>query len=177
MFAVVQGFLGVNSAGRGHGSTFFFELPVFGPDYRPLAEPQTTLLETMPAPQQQQQPLNHLSQPKPAHHGATPPRLLLKPSSIACADESGVDHRSHSDVALGLDRPADDFPLAVPGMLIYPTVEHDGVAGRFPFHVLCMRGQPLNGLNYFILGLGILSEQCDNNTPLPLRIMIVVCCT
>ena len=30
--------MGVTSAGRGHGSTFFFELPMFGQDY---SSPQT----------------------------------------------------------------------------------------------------------------------------------------
>lgn len=44
--------MGVTSAGRGYGSTFFFELPVYGPDYNP------------PQPQQQQQP-PPLPQPLP----------------------------------------------------------------------------------------------------------------
>ena len=37
--------MGVTSAGRGHGSTFFFELPVFGPDYNsPPTQPQSQSL-------------------------------------------------------------------------------------------------------------------------------------
>ena len=44
--------MGVTSAGRGHGSTFFFELPVFGQDYSSPPRPQTP---TQPQPQLQPQ--------------------------------------------------------------------------------------------------------------------------
>ena len=44
--------MGVTSAGRGHGSTFFFELPVFGQDYNSPPQPQTP---TQPQPLTQPQ--------------------------------------------------------------------------------------------------------------------------
>eukprot|EP01036_Dinobryon_divergens_P037530 gene37530-biopygen29716 len=47
-----KGFMGVTSAGRGHGSTFFFELPVFGQDYNSPPQPQTP---TQPQPLTQPQ--------------------------------------------------------------------------------------------------------------------------
>lgn len=59
-----QGFMGVTSAGRGHGSTFFFELPVYGPDYSP-PQPQP-LSQTQPPSQPQPQQLP----PNPSSHVA-----------------------------------------------------------------------------------------------------------
>ena len=60
--------MNVTSAGRGHGSTFFFELPVYGPDYSP------------PQPREESAQPQH--QPKPARVGAR--SRLLSPSSVAC---------------------------------------------------------------------------------------------
>ena len=57
--------MGVTSAGRGHGSTFFFELPVYGPDYPDLA---------------------------PDHHRSIKPERTIPPrfhhpSSVACGND------------------------------------------------------------------------------------------
>eukprot|EP01036_Dinobryon_divergens_P062061 gene62061-biopygen42098 len=75
-----KGFMGVTSAGRGHGSTFFFELPVFGPGYSP---PQPTAQATTQS--QEQHPKQQLPRPKPANLEARP--RLLRPSSVACDDD------------------------------------------------------------------------------------------
>ena len=77
-----QGFMSVTSAGRGHGSTFFFELPVFGPDYSP---PQPTAQATTQSQSHEQHPKQQLPRPKPANLEARP--RLLSPSSVACDDE------------------------------------------------------------------------------------------
>jgi hypothetical protein len=68
--------MGVTSAGRGHGSTFFFELPVYGSDYCPA-------LFTVQS--QPQQPQHHSSQVE------AQPQLLS--SSLARIDDENVDPR------------------------------------------------------------------------------------
>ena len=81
--------MSVYSAGRGHGSTFFFELPVFEPINNP---PQPTI--TQPQPQIQQLLLPQ--QPKPVHHRARP-RRLRNSSSVACED--AAPDRRHAWIA------------------------------------------------------------------------------
>ena len=63
--------MGVTSAGRGLGSTFYFELPVYGPDYTP--------------PEPRPQPEKHQStQPKPTHRAGRSRRG--KANSVVCDD-------------------------------------------------------------------------------------------
>ena len=74
--------MGVTSAGRGHGSTFFFELPVFGPDYSP---PKPTTQATTQSQSQEPHPQQQLPRPKPANLEVR--TRLLSPSSVACDGE------------------------------------------------------------------------------------------
>ena len=80
--------MSVSSAGRGFGSTFFFELPVFEPNNNP---PRPTI--TQPQPQIQ---LLLPQQPRPVHRQARP-RRLRNLSSVACEDE--VPDRRHAWIA------------------------------------------------------------------------------
>ena len=114
---LLQGFMGVTSAGRGLGSTFFFELPVFGPDYYRLTPPESRMLFEAEAPQPAPRPPQQLCQPKPScdnNKATSPRRHNLKPSSIACMedDERADNLGLSSHVTPDLVRPFDDFPLA-----------------------------------------------------------------
>ena len=92
---IVQGFMGVTSAGRGHGSTFFFELPVYGPAYNPSQSDAEI--------QPRHQPL----QPKPVHRRRGERSRLIK-ASVICEQES-LD-RSVTYVAPNLAGPSDVSP-------------------------------------------------------------------
>ena len=118
--------MGVTSAGRGLGSTFFFELPVFGPDYR-LPPPESRMLLEAEAPQPAPRPPQQLCQPKPScDNKATSPRIHLKPSSIACMEDERAEYIGPSHVTPDLLRPFDDFPLAaVSETLACPAAEQD----------------------------------------------------
>ena len=78
---LLQGVMGVTSAGRGHGSTFFFELPVFGPDF---SSPQPPITQATTQ-QQEQRPQQQLPRPKPASIEARP--RLLSSYAVACEGE------------------------------------------------------------------------------------------
>ena len=140
---LLQGFMGVTSAGRGLGSTFFFELPVFGPDYYRLPPPESRMLFEAEAPQPAPQLApQQLCQPKPScDNKATSPRLHLKPSSIACKEDESADYLGlSSHVTPDLVRPFDDFPLAA--VSEPPAAEQDvlsapKIAGQIRSHV-CM---------------------------------------
>ena len=75
---IYQGVVGVTSAGRGHGSTFFFELPVFGPDYSP---PQPIIPQ-----QPQPQPRPKTSSPQLE---ASPRLLSPSPATIEDGKDDG----------------------------------------------------------------------------------------
>eukprot|EP01036_Dinobryon_divergens_P034723 gene34723-biopygen27455 len=77
-----KGIMGVTSAGRGHGSTFFFELPVFGPDYSPP------------------QPITETQQQPHAQPEISTQQLESRPSRLLCQSpptiEDGKDDRSYA---------------------------------------------------------------------------------
>jgi len=101
----------VTSVGRGHGSTFFFELPVYGPDYSPPQPSPPPTQSLLPGLQQQQ-----LTNPKPSVRVA---RNGLLPPSIAIEGES--EDRSYAYTAV----PANNGFLP-------PEPESTKLEGSFP---------------------------------------------
>jgi len=164
---LLQGFMNVTSAGRGHGSTFFFELPIYRPDYSPPQRQEE--------PKQPQHRSGQSPQPKPVRVESKP--RLLRPSSVAC---EGLNEDRYSAYVVQNDSPE---PLLLSPTVQCPTVGPDSAAvmpeGKL---VLLQSAMVTMALNSSLINLQGIDrwpalalesvEHCE--TPLTLRLMIVV---